>query len=82
MPVETVRAINSMSNAPEREIKEKRKEAGCKILQSRAPKCLWDDCLKLGAYIRANTAHDIYKLNGEVPKTVMSGETSDVSFAN
>ena len=31
------------------------------------------------AYIRSNTAHEIYKLDGEVPKTVMSGETSDIS---
>ena len=31
------------------------------------------------AYIRSNIAHEIYKLDGEVPKTVMSGETSDIS---
>ena len=31
------------------------------------------------AYIRSNTAHNIYKLDGEVPKTVISGETSDIS---
>ena len=31
------------------------------------------------AYIRSNTAHEIYKLDGEVPKTVISGETSDTS---
>ena len=67
------------SNVAEREIKELKKGAGCKMLWSRAPKCLWDDCLKLEAYIRFNTAHDIYKLDGEVPKTVMSGETSDIS---
>ena len=55
------------------------KGAHFKLLQSRAPKCLWDDCLELEDYIRSNTAHKIYKLNGEVPKTVMSGETSDIS---
>ena len=49
------------------------------MLQSRAPKCLWDDFLKLETYIRSNTAHEIYKLDGDVPKTVMSGETSDMS---
>ena len=31
------------------------------------------------ACTRSNTAHDIYKLDGEVPKTVMSDETSDIS---
>ena len=29
--------------------------------------------------MRSNTAPDIYKLDGEVPKTLMSGETSDIS---
>ena len=29
--------------------------------------------------MRYNTAHDIYKLDEEVPETVMSGETSDIS---
>ena len=33
------------------------------------------DCLELEAYIRTNTAHNIYKLDMEVPKMVMSGET-------
>ena len=32
------------------------------------------------SYIRSNTAHDIYLLNGQVPETVMSGETADISF--
>ena len=66
------------SNAAEREIKELKKGAGCKVLKSRAPKQLWDGCLELEAYIRSNTAHAIYKLDGKVPKTVMSGETSDM----
>ena len=68
-----------LSNAAVREIKELKKGAGCKLLQSRAPKHLWDDCLELEAYIRSNTAHDINKLDREVPKTVMSGENSNIS---
>ena len=32
------------------------------------------------AYIRSNTAHYTYKLDGEIPKTVMSGKTSDISL--
>ena len=66
------------SNAPEREIIELKKGTSHKMLRYRAPKGLWDDCLEFEAYIRSNTAHDIYKLNGEVPKTVMSGETSNI----
>ena len=47
-------------------------------MQSRATKCLWDDCLELEAYIRSNTAHDTYNLDWEVPNTVMSGEVSGI----
>ena len=67
------------SNVAERDIKELEKGAGHKLLWSRAPKCSWDDCLELDGYIRSNTAHEIYKLDGEVHETVMSGETSYIS---
>ena len=52
---------------------------GCKLLSSRASKHLWDDCLELEVYIRSITAHEIYKLDGEVHETVISGKTSDIS---
>ena len=66
------------SNAAERMIKELKKGANCKLLRSRAPNCLWDDCLEVETYIWSNTAHDIYTFDGEVPKTVMPGKTSDI----
>ena len=53
--------------------------AHCKLLQSRAPKHLWGHCLELVAYITSNTAHEIYKLDGEVSETLMSGKTSEIS---
>jgi len=51
------------------------------MIKSGLPKRLWDDWLVLESYIRSNTAHDIYMLSGEVPETIMSGETetSDIS---
>ena len=67
------------SNAAEREIRELKKGAGHKLLWSREPKRLWDDCLKLEVDIRSNTAHEIYKLDREVPEKMMSGETSAIS---
>ena len=68
------------SNAVEKDTKEIEKRAGFKLLQSRAPKWLWEDCLELETYIRSNTAHDFYKLDRDVTKTVMPGETSDISY--
>ena len=67
------------SNAAEKEIKELKKGARHKLLWSRAPKCLWDDCWELEAYSRFNTAHNINKLDGEVRKTVISGKKWDIS---
>ncbi len=66
-------------NAAEREIKELKKGSGRKILTSGAPRCLWDDCLELEAYIRSRSTNSMYHLDGEVPETYMSGETADIS---
>ena len=68
-----LKPYTSWSNAAERKIKELKKKADAK--KSRSPKQLCDDCLELKANIRSNIAHKIYKLDGEVPETVMSEET-------
>ena len=79
MSLKQLETYTPWSKAPEREIEELKKGAGHKLLQSRASKCSWYDCLELEAYIRSNTTHEIYELDGEVPKRVMSGETLDIS---
>ena len=67
------------SNAAEGVIRELKKGVARKMIETKAPKRLWDDCLELEAYIRSHTAHDIYGLEGEVPQTLVSGETPDIS---
>jgi hypothetical protein len=67
------------SNAAEAAIRELKKGVGRQMVRSGAPKRLWDDCLEREAYVRSLTAHDIYKLNGQVPETIVSGETADIS---
>ena len=66
-------------NAAEGGIRELKRGVARKMVKTKSPKKLWDDCLELEAYIRSNTAHDIFELNGEVPETIVSGETSDIS---
>jgi hypothetical protein len=44
-----------------------------------APKPFWANAIELKAYVRLHTAHDIYTFQGEVPETVMSGKTADIS---
>jgi transposase len=67
------------ANAAEGSIKELKKGVARKMISSKAPKPLWDDCLELESFIRSHTAHDIFGLKGEVPETVVSGETADIS---
>jgi hypothetical protein len=67
------------SNAAEGCIRELKRGVGRKMTRTKSPKPLWDHCLELEAHIRSNTCHDIYELNGEVPETIVSGQTSDIS---
>ena len=66
-------------NAAEGGIRETKRGAGRKAMAAGSPKVLWDHCLELEALIRSNTALRHYELNGEVPETIMSGQTADIS---
>ena len=51
------------------------------MVHAGTPKPFWVDAIELEANICSNTdtAHDIFILQGEVPETVMSGETFNIS---
>jgi hypothetical protein len=49
------------------------------MIKTGSPKCLWDHCLELEAYVRSCTSNDIYVTAGQVPETIMTGNTTDVS---
>ena len=49
------------------------------MTKTKSPKVLWDNCLKLEAYIRSNMALDIFDLGGMTPKTNISGEKYDIT---
>ena len=66
-------------NAAEGAIRELKKGAGRKMTKSQAPPKLWDHCLELEAYLRSHTALDGYELDGQVPETMVSGQTADIS---
>ena len=68
------------SNAAETAIRELKKGVGRQMVRLKAPaKRLWDNCLEQEAYVRSLTAHDIYRLNGQVPETLVSNEIADIS---
>jgi hypothetical protein len=77
--VQQTKPYSPWSNAAEGSIKELKKGVARKMLSSKAPKPLWDGCLELESFIRSHTAHDIFGLKGEVPETVVSDKTADIS---
>ena len=50
-----------------------------KMLKSRCPKVLWDDCMELESMIRSHTAKHSFGLQGETPETRVLGMTPDIS---
>ena len=77
--IKQTKPYTTWSNSDESAIRELRKGSARKMLKKNYPKRLWDDCIELQAYIRSQTANGHYHLKGEVPETVMSGETADIS---
>jgi hypothetical protein len=66
-------------NAAEGAICELNWGVGCKMVWSCTPKWLWDECLEWEALVQFVTAHDIYSLDGQVPQTIVKGETTNIS---
>ena len=65
-------------NTAESSIRELKKDTGRTMIATNTPKKIWDDCLEFRSYIRSHTALGIYNLDGEVPETVMTGQTANI----
>jgi hypothetical protein len=50
-----------------------------KMMKANSLALLRDHCLELEGYIWSCTALDIYNLHGQVPETILSGQTADIS---
>ena len=59
-------------------IKDLEEGAGSNMVRAGAPKRIWYNSQEYEAYVRSNTDLDIYMMQGEVPETVLLGETSDI----
>ena len=70
--------FNPWLNAAKREMKELKKGSSMKFIKNGTLRRLWGDCVKLESYIRSNTTHSIYKLDGEVPETMKSREMFNI----
>ena len=66
-------------NISESGVRELKKGSGRKMVVSHAPRSLWDHCYELEAKIISHTARGHYKLQNEVPETMLTGQTPDIS---
>ena len=66
-------------NAAETGVKQIKNGVGRKMFTSKAPKRLWDDCAEFEGYIQSNTWNGRLENNDEVPETIISGETAEIS---
>ena len=67
------------SNRAEGAVRENKRAVQRAMKKTDSPERLWDYCSKLHGKIRCHTAHNIPTLNGQVPETVVTGNTADIS---
>jgi len=68
---------SSWQSAAEGAIREVKQGSGRKMTASQAPHKLLDHLLE--AFIRSHTALDLFELQGQVPETILSGQTAYIS---
>ena len=67
------------ANRSEGAVQEKKGAKRREMMKLACPAKLWDYCAELQAKIRCHTAHNIPTLNGQVPETVVTGNTAYIS---
>ena len=65
--------------AAEGAIRELKRGVTRKMKRTATPKVLWDHCIELEALIQSHSVNGIYESNGQVPETIMTGSTADIS---
>ena len=77
--VKQTESYTPWQNAAESSIRGLKKGAGRKLIKANSPQKLWGDCLELEMEIRSCTAKNVFELKGEVPRTVIKGETANMT---
>lgn len=67
------------SNQAELAIRELKKSTRRKMVATKSPRVLWDDCLELEADIISHTAHEGHVMQGQVPQQLVTGQSCDIS---
>ena len=75
-PAEPYTPNQSLAESAVRELKMSYRRA---MRRAQSPEPLWDHCITLQAEIRSHTALSLFDLDGDVPQTVLTGDTPDIS---
>ena len=78
-PLDMTDPYSPWQNRVEAKIRELKPLTERWMVKTRSPKVLWDQCLELGSKICSSIAHNVYQLKGEVPETVTTGATHNIS---
>lgn len=75
-PIEAHTPNDNIAEDGIRELKRMYRRA---MIRTNSPRCLWDLCLVFHAYVRSHSCLAIRQLEGEVPQTLLTGDTADIS---
>lgn len=74
-----IEAHTPNQNRAESAIRELKRLCRRAMVATASPAVLWDHCFQLYAEIRSHTAMNLMNLYGDVPHTVLVGDTADIS---
>lgn len=77
--IRPIEAHTPNSNLAEDGIRELKRMYRRAMIRTNSPRCLWDLCLVYHAYVRSHSCLSIRQLDGEVPQTLLTGDTADIS---
>ena len=77
--VKSTEPYSPWQQAAEGAIRELKRASLRKQLRKQSPDKLWDHCIELEAMIQSHTALNYPELEGQVPETIMTGQTADIS---
>ena len=77
--VDQADAYSQWQNAAEDGIRELKKGGRREMVRKHTPGVLWDHCYEWKANVLRHTARGHYKLQNQVPQTLLTGQTADIS---
>ena len=75
----SIEAYTPNANIAESVIRELKRTYRYTMTAKNVPEILWDRCIEWCAKVRSLTALNLRVLDGQVPETMMTGDTADVS---